>query len=49
MDYGKYDSVKFIEDLILDNEYDNNQCIDIREIDLCKYHTAHEQKLTPIT
>ena len=48
-EYGKYDSVKFIEDLILENTYDNNLCSDISNIDLIKYYTHKGQILTRIT
>jgi hypothetical protein len=49
MEYGTYESNKFIEDLILENTHDNNLCSDISAIDLTKYFTHKEQKLTPST
>ena len=49
MEYGTYESNKLIEDLIFENTHDNNLCSDISAIDLTKYFTHKEQKLTPLT
>lgn len=40
LEYSKYDSGKFIEDLIVENAHCNNLCSDIRGIYLRKYYTT---------
>jgi hypothetical protein len=49
LEYGKYAAEKFIEDLILENTYENNLCSDISKIDLIKDFTQEKQKLEKIT
>jgi hypothetical protein len=49
MEYGKYEAEKFIEDLILENAYENNLCSDISNIKLTKYFTDKNKILEPIT
>ena len=49
LDNVKYETTKLMEHLILENTYNNNLCSDVGNINLVKYYTDKDKKLTPIT